>query len=130
MKNKKEQLRELVTATLVIGAQRGSNDINMDFDKAKELTERHIDSMTDRIYSELFEFKKRPKWRIVLGFISRILASPFTFGILLIAYIRGFLTQFIMYLRYGGEWITYFKRSDPETISSLYKELKKQNEKP
>ena len=41
--------------------------------------------------------------------IKRIIASPFIFWILLVAYLFWFAKHFIMFIKYGGEWITYCK---------------------
>jgi hypothetical protein len=60
-----------------------------------------------------------------MNIIIRIIASPFVFCIAMIS--RTFNAFYITYLfiRYGGEWLTY-KKEDKARISSIYEELVKQ----
>lgn len=50
--------------------------------------------------------------------ISRLIVSPFILGILTISYTIGLVKQFIGYIRYGGEWVTYYK-DDKDTIRNM-----------
>ncbi len=59
------------------------------------------------------------KRRIVL----RFLVSPFILGILIVSYAYGCLKRFVIYLRYGGEWITYHEKDSYKTIDSIYYDI-------
>lgn len=56
--------------------------------------------------------------------IKRIIASPFIFWILLVEYLFWFAKHFIMFIKYGGEWITYCK-DEHKQINDIYELLKK-----
>lgn len=58
----------------------------------------------------------------------RILASPFVLCLLTISYTYGMFAQWIMFIRYGGEWITYFEKNENLTIKDIYKEIKDKRE--
>ena len=58
--------------------------------------------------------------------LLRIIVSPLILGLLIITYIHHCLRHFVVYIRYGGEWITYLK-NDPKTVQDIYKLLKEQN---
>lgn len=60
-------------------------------------------------------------------FIQRLIVSPFILGILICSYTFGCIKHFGMYLKYGGEWITYTK-GDPKRMEDIYKQLKEQHE--
>ena len=55
--------------------------------------------------------------------IGRILASPFIFGMLFVAWQIHFISHFIKVMRYGGEWVT-FEKDTPATMTEILKELK------
>lgn len=57
----------------------------------------------------------------------RIIASPFIFGVIFIAWQYHFVKHFISVMRWGGEWATY-EKDDPATMTSIFRELKKQNQ--
>lgn len=59
----------------------------------------------------------------VTNLILRILALPFILGIVIIKYNYYVIVQCCLFLKYGGEWITYAK-GDRNTILDIYKELK------
>jgi len=59
--------------------------------------------------------------------LLRIIASPFIFGFLFVAWQYHFVKHFIKVMRYGGEWATY-EKDDPATMTSILRELKKQNQ--
>lgn len=62
-----------------------------------------------------------------LKLLRRILSSPFVFCIILIAYFVGAVKRFILFLKYGGELITYVN-DEPPTIRDIYMELKRQRD--
>ena len=56
--------------------------------------------------------------------ILRIIASPFLLMMMLVFHIyTGFLNTFL-FIKYGGEWMTYSDEDKP-TIYKIYEELKK-----
>ena len=55
----------------------------------------------------------------------RIIVSPLVLLICLIASLRDAIRQFILFLRYGGEWINYSKKVNPDTIQDLVNEIQK-----
>lgn len=59
--------------------------------------------------------------------IIRIVASPFIFGMLFVAWQFHFIRHFIEVMRYGGEWSTYAKDT-PATMTAILNELKKQRD--
>ena len=62
--------------------------------------------------------------------IARIIVSPFIFGILTVTYTIGLLKHFVLYIKYGGEWITHGKDASVNMVD-IFNELKKQHyEKP
>jgi hypothetical protein len=61
--------------------------------------------------------------------LLRLISSPFSFAMFMIASIYIGLYRFILFMRYGGEIIAY-KKEDKPIIHDIYLELKKQrNEK-
>lgn len=69
-----------------------------------------------------FNYNQMNKQRLLL----RIIASPFIFGILFISWQYHFVRHFISVMRYGGEWVSY-EKDQPATMTSIFRELKKQN---
>ena len=64
-----------------------------------------------------------------MKYILRLIVSPFVLIISLIPNIYFSFKVFVLFIRYGGEFITYTK-SDKVTIYDIYKNLKlKNNEK-
>ena len=55
--------------------------------------------------------------------ILRIIVSPFVFVIILIPFFIGFINRFWLFLKYGGEWISYGK-DDKITMQMIFDELK------
>ncbi len=64
MQNTKEKIRELVEATLVIGARRGSGVGELDYDSAKELINQHIDNLTER-FSQLLSTETKYRSAVI-----------------------------------------------------------------
>ena len=60
--------------------------------------------------------------------LKRLLASPFILGILFIGAVYICIGRFILYLKYGGEWIIFEKKDDVESVYKIYQLLKKQNQ--
>ena len=59
--------------------------------------------------------------------IPRLIASPLILIIILIAYIYQAFLHWIAFIKYGGEWVTYFNKDEHPTIKMIYEELKKTN---
>ena len=57
-----------------------------------------------------------------IDLILRIIVYPFILSIILISYIRHAIINSILFLKYGGEWITYAKK-DRTTIQEVYLKL-------
>ena len=55
--------------------------------------------------------------------ILRIIISPFLLGILIITYIFASFKHWILFIKYGGEWLTY-KKDDPIRMEAIYEILK------
>lgn len=60
--------------------------------------------------------------------IIRIIASPFVYGVQFVWLNYVCFKNTFLFIRYGGEWITYDTDRTKPTISRVYDELKKQNE--
>jgi hypothetical protein len=58
--------------------------------------------------------------------LIRIVASPFIFGMIFVAWQFYFLRHFIRVMRYGGEWVTYEKET-PADMTQILNKLKKQS---
>jgi len=58
-----------------------------------------------------------------IQFIFRVLAIPFVFSTIWLAYTFYALRNSYLFLLYGGEWITYTK-DDRNTIRDIYLKLK------
>lgn len=56
--------------------------------------------------------------------LAKILSYPFILSIILIKYNLHAILNSILFLIYGGEWITYAKE-DKVTMLDIYKQLKK-----
>jgi hypothetical protein len=59
----------------------------------------------------------------IMDLLLRLWALPFVFCIIVIKYNYHAIRNACLFLRYGGEWITYAK-GDRNTILDIYKELK------
>jgi hypothetical protein len=59
-------------------------------------------------------------------FIPRLIASPFVLGILIVSYTIGCIAQWLLYLRWGGEWVTY-RKDDSNTLKDIFDKLKEQH---
>ena len=57
--------------------------------------------------------------------ITRIIVTPFAFAIILIAYIAHAVHRTFLFLKYGGEFISFTEHERP-TIEDIYNELKAQ----
>lgn len=53
----------------------------------------------------------------------RLLVYPLILGILLITYNINVIKVSILFIIYGGEWITYYK-DDKKTIKDIYDKMK------
>jgi len=60
--------------------------------------------------------------------IVRIIASPFVFAIQFIWMLFICFRVSYLFIRYGGEWITYDTERTKPTINRIYEELKSQSE--
>lgn len=58
----------------------------------------------------------------MIKFICRIIALPFVFGLILVTYNVHVVKYSILFLLYGGEWITY-KKGERKTIQDIFKKL-------
>lgn len=58
-----------------------------------------------------------------IDLILRVLAFPFVLGLIIIKYNYHAIRNACLFLKYGGEWITYAK-GDRNTILDIYKEIK------
>jgi len=56
----------------------------------------------------------------------RIIASPFVFFIFLIIHAWIPIKGTYLFIRYGGEWMTYIKDDKP-TIAKIYEHLKSEH---
>lgn len=56
-------------------------------------------------------------------FLVRLLSSPFVLAVMTTYATYHLIRRFIMFLRYGGEMITFYENERP-TINDIYKELK------
>jgi hypothetical protein len=65
--------------------------------------------------------------RKTVNLILRIIAFPFILGLILIKYNFHALHNAVLFLFYGGEWITYAKE-DKVVMQEIFVELKKQRE--
>lgn len=65
MRKIRERIRELVEATLIIGARRGAGVGVLDYDAAKKLIERHIDDMTDEVFNAFPEISPAPRPAVI-----------------------------------------------------------------
>ena len=54
--------------------------------------------------------------------ITRILSYPFVLAIMIVSYNIHAVRNSILFLQYGGEWITYHK-GQRHTIEDIYKTL-------
>ena len=57
-----------------------------------------------------------------MNLVLRLLAFPFVFCIIMIKYIYHGIRHACLFLKYGGEWITYAER-DRKTILDVYRKL-------
>ena len=55
--------------------------------------------------------------------ILRIIISPFLLAILIITYLFACGRHWILFIKYGGEWLTY-KKDDPKRMEAIYEILK------
>lgn len=55
--------------------------------------------------------------------LLRIIASPFVFCLFVIIHAWIPIKGTFLFIRYGGEWLTYMKDDSP-TIAKIYEELK------
>jgi hypothetical protein len=60
--------------------------------------------------------------------LIRMLASPIVFCLIVFTFNYYAIRRFILYFRWGGEWITY-EKDDRETIDRIYLKLKKNDSK-
>ena len=58
--------------------------------------------------------------------IIRIIISPFLLCIFLITYIIFAVKRFILFIKYGGEWINY-EPDEKITIEMIYEQLKQRD---
>lgn len=63
-----------------------------------------------------------------MKYIIRILVSPFVLLLLIIALAKDVFIKMYLFLRYGGEWITYYSSNQKKTINDIYHELSKLRE--
>lgn len=61
--------------------------------------------------------------------LLRILGTPFILGLMLVAGNYHIIRKLTLFLRYGGEWITYERANERKTIQDIYELLEKQNKK-
>ncbi len=55
--------------------------------------------------------------------ILRLIISPFLLCILIICYAVACFKHWILFIKYGGEWLTY-KKDDPKRMEAIYEILK------
>ena len=60
--------------------------------------------------------------------ILRLLVSPIILLLLIITYLFSAIKRWVLFLRWGGEWINYDK-NDRATIDDIYQELKSKGNK-
>lgn len=65
MQKIRDRIRELVEATLIIGARRGAGVGVLDYDAAKKLIEQHIDNMTDKVFESFPEISPCPRPAVI-----------------------------------------------------------------
>ena len=59
-----------------------------------------------------------------MKYVLRIIAFPFVLPLHLIACNYHGVRNAIYFLMYGGEWISYSKRDEKDTIAKIYDKLK------
>lgn len=64
---------------------------------------------------------------MIVNIILRLIVYPLLLAILIITYNAYALIHSILFLCYGGEWITYAEK-DKITIQDIFNELKKQRD--
>ena len=64
---------------------------------------------------------------IIVNIILRLISYPFLLALIIIKYNAYALIHSILFLCYGGEWITYAEK-DKITIQDIFDELKKQRD--
>jgi len=60
--------------------------------------------------------------------IPRIIVSPFVFGIMLCGGLFAAIRNVMLFIQFGGEYITLSELEDKESIKSIYQLLKEQNQ--
>ena len=63
---------------------------------------------------------KKIKFKVLM----RILVSPFVFLLILVTYNLHAIRNTFMFLKHGGEWVTYAK-DEKATMERIYDEVKK-----
>lgn len=57
--------------------------------------------------------------------LLRLLVSPIIFALILVGHIYSAIRRFILFIRWGGEFIT-FREDERPTIEEIYKKLKEE----
>jgi len=55
-----------------------------------------------------------------MKYLFRILGAPFLLILLTLAVIRITFVRMYLFIRYGGEWITYDKKINKKTIGTYF----------
>lgn len=56
--------------------------------------------------------------------LIRLIVSPIILALMLVTYLVNTIRMFVMFIRYGGEWITYDKE-DIASIEKIYRQISK-----
>lgn len=68
--------------------------------------------------------------KTIFNIMLRILVSPFVFALIFIKYNLHAILHLIIFLKNGGEWVSYSSKKEGQTIQDIYLEIKSQrNEK-
>ena len=65
----------------------------------------------------------------IIYFILRLLVCPFILGMFIITHIYHIIKRTILFLMYGGEFITYEGKMNRHTIQDVYLKIVEQQEK-
>lgn len=65
----------------------------------------------------------------LVSFLLRLITLPFIFAIIFISYNFHAINNSILFLRFGGEWISYTNKHTKKTIADTFRKLVEQQEK-
>ena len=60
------------------------------------------------------------------NFIPRLIVSPLVFGLMTVTYSIGLIKHWILFIRYGGEWVTYKENQPDVTLQKIYNKVEKE----